>query len=135
MKNFNNIISKIMYEKYPRTFSLMDLDAVIRVDYAINQKQYQRLIICETKYPLEFLSMQQKRKAQLKTLNLIQDSIDWNKFDKYSGVYILVAEYLEKENSDNLKTVDIYSIKDLKNPKWKSVSLDRLYKFFSNKDI
>jgi len=131
----NNIINKLMFEKYPKTFGLMDLDGISRVEYYKNGIQYSRMIIYECKYPMEFQKIQRQNTPQLRTLLLLNNSIDWNKLDNLSGVYIFVTEYIVKEEFNKLEYLDVYSVNDLKNPRWRKMSINELYKLLSNKEI
>ena len=124
-----------MWEKYPRTFGLMDLDGVSRVEYYENGIQYSRMIIYECKYPMEFSKIQKQNTPQLRTLLLLNNCIDWKKLDNLSGVYIFLIEYMPKEEYSKLKSLDVYSINDLNKPKWKGMSTDELYKLLSAKEL
>lgn len=131
----NNIINQLMWERYPHKFGLMDLDGISRTEYYENGIQYSRMIIYECKYPMEFIKIQKQNTPQLRTLLLLNNCINWNKLDSYSGVYIFVTEYILKEEFDKLKFLDVYSVNNLKNPKWKGMSIDELYKLLSAKEL
>ena len=84
---------------------------------------------------MEFDKMQRKITSQLRTLLLLNNCINWNKLDNLSGIYIFRTEYIQKEESNKLKNLDVYSINDLKNPKWKGMSIDELYELLSAKEL
>ena len=135
MIKFNSLINKIMNEKYPHSFGLMDIDGISRVEYYKNGIQYSRMIIYESKYPMEFDKMQRKITSQLRTLLLLNNCINWNKLDNLSGINIFRTEYIQKQESNKLKNLDVYTINDLKNPKWKGMSIDELYELLSAKEL
>jgi hypothetical protein len=81
----NNRISKKLNEEYDKTFSLCDVDGMIRTHYYDKGCLKTRFIIYESKNDME----KKMGSSQLKSLSLLESSIDWNKFDSFSGLFIL----------------------------------------------
>lgn len=100
MKNdwHNNLISKMLDEKYPHDFSICDIDGVCRVFYKINNEWKTRLIIYESKMINEPISQ-----TQMQTLYQINKNINWSSFDKQSGLYVI-------KHDENIINLDIYNI-------------------------
>jgi hypothetical protein len=89
----NNRISKKLNEDFPKDFSICDIDGVVRTEYNINGEWKKRFIIYESKNEYEKIMGESQRKS----LKLLNDSIDWSKFDEYSGLYVLKIIDLENE--------------------------------------
>lgn len=128
---YNNEIGKYLYEKYPHDFSVCDIDGVCRCFYKQNGKWKIRLIIYESKHDNETIS-----NTQLDTLYWLDDAIDWTKFDKYSGTFLIQ----HNENLDELKIHKIineskYPRPQLKLKYIKTMTMDGFYKWVSAKDI
>ena len=82
MKDYwqNNLLNKKLNEEFPHDFGLCDIDGVVMcLNY--NKK---RFIIFESKNEFEKIS-----DSQLRILKTLKESIDWTKFDDYSGIFIL----------------------------------------------
>ena len=102
MKNtwHNNRISEKLNKEYKKDFSICDIDGAVRCQYG----KQTRLIIYESKNINERLM----GSSQLITLKILNDCIEWKKFDAYSGVYVLKIIDLENEIIwYNLKGVEI----------------------------
>ena len=82
----NNIFNKRIWEEFPREFSLEDIDGVIRFHYLIDGNLKTRFILYEIKKVNEKIEL-----PQLKTLFLLKKSINWEKFDEKSGIFIIKA--------------------------------------------
>jgi len=80
----NNELGKILNEKYPHDFSMCDIDSICRWNNFKNQNALKRLIIYESKYHMEKLSI-----TQAESLLELQKSIDWNNYDSSSGLFII----------------------------------------------
>ena len=117
----NNLIGKTLNEDYPRKFSLCDIDGLIRMGYYLNKVNYQRLIIYESKFENE----RPMKKPQLDSLKMLYNSIDWSKFDKYSGLFVLKVSTDEGKIS-NIKWYDL-NYKFIRN-----TSMDEFYNLISN---
>jgi|TARA_R100001132_G_C3241178_1_gene71862 uncharacterized protein (DUF2344 family) len=113
----NNRISEKLNKEFPKDFSICDIDGAIRKHYMENNKLNTRFIIYESKNKYENLSS-----AQLKTLKLINDSINWKNFDNYSGLFIIKIIDLE----DKLEWYN------LQNELIRSTTFEELYNIFSN---
>tara|TARA_Y100001938_G_C7809057_1_gene290948 strand:+ start:71 stop:454 length:384 start_codon:yes stop_codon:yes gene_type:complete len=87
----NNRISKKLNEDFPKDFSLCDIDGAIRCHYKKNNEFKTRFIVYESKNKTE-KKMGSSQKQTLKTIN---EAIDWNKFDEFSGLFILKIIDLE----------------------------------------
>jgi len=111
----NNLFNKRINEEFPKKFSLCDLDGIITFFY----EDKVRLIIYETKRNYEDCS-----KTQLTTLNLLRESIDWNKFDEWSGVFLI------KGMNDNFNISEIYKIEDKRLKFIKEVTFDYYKRWF-----
>jgi len=117
----NNRISRKLNEEYPRDFSICDIDGVIRTHYVdTNEELRTRLIIYESKNDNE----QKMRAPQIKTLRLLEQSINWDNFDNYSGVFVIKIMDIEA----HLKW---YS---LNRALVRETSLRQLYEIFSCKE-
>lgn len=81
----NNRISEKLNTNFPKDFSICDIDGAVRCEYNLDGIWKKRFIIYESKNENE----KKMGDSQKKTLKLINDSIDWSKFDSYSGLYIL----------------------------------------------
>ena len=81
----NNRISEKLNLEYPKDFSICDIDGLVKCFYTENNKIKVRFIIYESKNIHE----KAMGKAQLTSLKILNDSIDWSKFDEFSGVYVL----------------------------------------------
>lgn len=86
----NNDFNKRVWEElknpdnsYP--MSLEDIDGVIRFHYDYKT----RLIV----YKVKSFNEGEMKSAQLKTLRLIEEAIDWQKFDDRSGVFLIKGLY------------------------------------------
>lgn len=112
----NNILNKRINEELPKDFSICDLDGCTRCFYNGGV----RLIIYECKRIRESLS-----DTQLTTLRMLRDSIDWNYFDKESGVYII------RELTNNF---DTFIVEDLNGLEVFTGDLKILHYWFSCKD-
>lgn len=121
MKNtwHNNRISEKLNKEYSRDFSICDIDGVVRCHYKVNGKTKTRLIIYESKNKNE----KKMGKSQLLSLNHLNDSIDWPKFDNYSGLFVIVI-------NDLIKDLRWY---DLKGNLKLITNFDELYNIFSGK--
>lgn len=111
----NNRISEKLNKEYKKDFSICDLDGVVRCHY----KDKTRFIIYESKNENE----KSMGKSQLLTLQILDNSINWNNFDEYSGVYVL--KIIDLENKIiwyNLKGIEI-----------RTTTFEELYKIFSCK--
>jgi len=132
MKNewYNNEISKRLYEQYNHDFSICDIDGVCRKFYKKDKIWMTRLVIYESKYEREYFSQ-----TQMGTLHVLDKNINWNSFDKYSGVYAILHDAdliklkIHKILSDN-KLPPKYSIKFIK-----EITMDSFYKWISVKDV
>jgi hypothetical protein len=89
----NNRISKKLNEEYNKTFSLCDIDGMIRTHYYDKGCLKTRFIIYESKNEME----KKMGGSQLKSLSLLESSIDWSKFDCFSGLYILKILDIDKK--------------------------------------
>ena len=119
MKNtwHNNRISEKLNKEYKKDFSICDIDGAVRCQYG----KQTRLIIYESKNINERLM----GSSQLITLKILNDCIEWKKFDAYSGVYVLKIIDLENEIIwYNLKGVEI-----------RKTTFKELYNIFSCKLI
>jgi len=85
----NNRISEKLNKEYKKDFSICDIDGAVRCNY-VNKT---RFIIYESKNENEKLM----GASQLITLKILNSSIDWTKFDEYSGVFVLKIIDLENE--------------------------------------
>lgn len=112
----NNILNKRINEELSKDFSLCDLDGCVHCFYPGGV----RLIIFECKRMNEKLS-----KTQLSALKLLKKSIDWIKFDLYSGVFII------RELKDNF---DKLVVEDLNEREIVIGDLNYLHYWFSCKD-
>ena len=116
----NNRISEKLNQDYPRDFSLSDIDGCIRCHYkTINGEIQTRLIIYESKNEKE----KEMGGAQYKTLSILNNSIKWENFDKYSGLFII-------------KIVDINNRLewyDIDKEVIRITTFDQLYRIFSCK--
>lgn len=81
----NNRISEKLHKEYDRNFSICDIDGAVRCHYNIDGQIKTRFIIYESKNEYE----KDINPPQLKTLQKMNEAIDWNMFDEYSGIYIL----------------------------------------------
>jgi hypothetical protein len=111
----NNRISQKLNLEFAHDFSLCDIDGLVRCHYTLNDSKYTRFIIYESKnlYEIDIKS------SQKMSLNILNDSINWSKFDNYSGVFILKIIDLDNEIQwydlkDNLirttSFIDLYNI-------------------------
>lgn len=112
----NNLLNKRINEELPKDFSLCDLDGCVHCFYPGGI----RFIIYECKRKNEKLSL-----SQLRALKLLKDSIDWTKFDNYSGVFII------KELTENF---EILTIEDLNEHELVKGDLNYLHYWFGCKD-
>jgi len=118
---WNNRISKKLNLEYPFDFSTQDIDGVVRCHYTIDGEIFTRLILYESKNVRE----KTMGSSQLKTLQLIEKSIDWSKFDSFSGLFVLVI--VDIDTSINWYKLD--------RTKVRNTTFDELYKIFSAKII
>lgn len=88
----NNRISKKLNEEYDKTFSLCDIDGMIRTHYYDKGSLKTRFIIYESKNDME----KKMGSSQLKSLRLLESSVNWDSFDSFSGLFIL--KILDLEN-------------------------------------
>jgi len=109
---FNNRFNKRVYEEMPHTFTLIDIDGVI----VLFNPDGTRLIIIEHKEANEKIGY-----MQMKVLKLLDKLIDWNKLDRWSGIYIL--------RETDYKDIYIFSKID-GSKKWK-ISFEQLKKLFT----
>lgn len=116
----NNRISYKLNKEYPKNFSICDIDGAVRFEYYKNNIKYKRLIIYESKNQFE----KKMGKSQLETLKLIKNSINWDLFDLYSGVFVL--KIIDIDN-----TIEWYSLEGLL---IRITNFENLYSIFSNKD-
>jgi len=128
---YNNEIGKCLYEKYPHDFSICDIDGVCRCFYKLNGSWLIRLVIYESKHNDESIS-----NTQLDTLYFLDDAVDWTKFDKYSGTFLIQHD----ENLDELRVHKIINNSKTVRPNLelkyiKTITMDALYKWISAKDI
>ena len=95
----NNKFNLRINNELPKDFSLEDIDGVIRFHYMENGTLYTRLIL----YEVKSFGEKEIQPAQRKTLNLLQQSIDWTKFDDMSGVFLIKAldENFERSEKGN----------------------------------
>jgi hypothetical protein len=89
----NNRISEKLNKEYSKDFSICDIDGVVRCNYYAEGIKKTRFIIYESKNEFE----KSMGISQLSSLKLIRDSIDWKKFDEFSGVYVLKIIDLESK--------------------------------------
>ena len=85
----NNRISEKLNKEYKKDFSLCDIDGAVRCNYS----KHIRFIIYESKNIYE----KNMGESQLTTLKVLNDSIDWDNFDEYSGVYVMKIIDLDNE--------------------------------------
>lgn len=123
----NNIISKIMYEEFPHDFSICDIDSAVRCFYKENGNYRTRLILFECKYKDEEIT-----KTQLDTLYQLQQNINWTKYDKWSGCFII--KYYDDDNIIVNKFDFDYEKKDYIIYEIKNTNKSKLYSWFSCKD-
>lgn len=115
----NNRISKKLNEDYPRSFSICDIDGLVRCNYKENGAWITRFIIYESKNDNE----KPMNDAQKKSLELLDFSINWKQFDKYSGLYVLkIIDINQKIIWYNIKGENKYE-----------TTFDELYNIFSCK--
>ena len=117
----NNRISKKLNLEYKKDFSICDIDGAVRCQYG----EKTRFIIYESKNEYE----RNMGNSQLTTLRLLQDAINWQKFDEYSGVFVLKIIDLDK---DNIKEIVWY---DLKGTEIRKTTFKELYNIFSCRTI
>tara|TARA_Y100001963_G_C6644396_1_gene382588 strand:- start:107 stop:514 length:408 start_codon:yes stop_codon:yes gene_type:complete len=117
----NNRISKILNEKFPKTFSLCDIDGVIRCHYDIDGVKQIRFIIYESKNENE----KEMGKAQYLSLKMLEKAINWNKFDYESGLYIIKIIDEERE-------LEWYKLEEYPRMRLiKTTTIEDIYKIFS----
>lgn len=89
----NNRISEKLNKEFARDFSICDIDGLVRCNYKKDEVLHQRFIIYESKNEKE----KTIGDSQLKSLRYLENSIDWSRFDNYSGMYVIKIIDLEKE--------------------------------------
>lgn len=101
MKNdwHNNLISKKLDEEYPHDFSICDIDGACRVFYKHEGNYKSRLVIYESKHLNEPI-----HQTQLQTLFEISDNMNWENFDKQSGVFVI-------RHDNNVWNLKVHKIK------------------------
>jgi len=112
---YNNEIGKKLNEEYPHDFSLCDIDGLARFSY-----WNKRVIIYESKHKNETM-----RYSQKESLRILDNAIDWSKFDDMSGLYILRVIDLE----------DHIEWWKLNGEKVRITTFKELYDIFSGKDV
>lgn len=115
----NNRISKKLNEEYDKTFSLCDIDGMIRTHYYDKSCLKTRFIIYESKNDLE----KKMGSSQLKSLRLLESSVNWNSFDSFSGLFIL--KIIDIENK-----IEWYK---LNGKLIRTTNFKQLYEIFSGK--
>jgi len=128
---YNNEISKRLYKHYNHDFSICDIDGVCRKFYRDGNEWKTRLVIYESKYEKEYFSQ-----TQMNTLYVLDKNINWNNFDKHSGVYAIIHNKDLSELSIN-KILNISKTIKFKGElnHIKFMSLDSFYNWISVKDI
>ena len=113
----NNRISEKLNKEFKKDFSMCDIDGAVRCQYGRNT----RFIIYESKNEME----RPMGTSQLTTLKLLNDSVKWENFDDYSGVYVM-------------KIIDLENLIiwfDVKGIEIRRTTFKELYKIFSCKSI
>jgi|TARA_Y100000296_G_scaffold83792_1_gene115581 hypothetical protein len=116
----NNRISEKLNKEYKHDFSICDIDGCVRCHYKTAAGEFMtRFIIFESKNENE----KEMRSAQHKSLQYLNNAIDWSYFDRFSGLYII--KIIDLDN--RLEWYDI-------NKKLiRITTFDELYKIFSGK--
>jgi hypothetical protein len=115
----NNRISEKLYNEYPRDFSICDIDGAVRCHYSDNGTQT-RFILYESKNEGE----KPMGKSQYLTLKFLRDSIDWHRFDRYSGLFVLKIIDLDNDIIWYNLEGDII----------RRTNFDNLYRIFSHRE-
>jgi hypothetical protein len=128
---YNNEIGKRLYEEYRHDFSVCDIDGVCRKFYKQNNSWNTRLVIYESKHENEEIS-----DTQLNTLYVLDKSIDWRNFDKYSGIFLIK----HNENLSQLELNKIVNVSETIKPRFelnyiKTIDMDGFYNWISCKDV
>ena len=82
-KMLNNYFNERINKEMKHSFSIMDIDGCVLKNYKFRDHWKKRLILYETKNIGEELT-----ETQLQTLRTLFFNINWQKFDKKSGVYV-----------------------------------------------
>ena len=118
---YNNRISEKLNKEYAKDFSLCDIDGCIRCHYKTEDGLIKiRFIIYESKNENE----KEMGDAQHKTLKMLEQSIKWENFDKYSGLFIIKI-------IDTSNKLEWY---DLNKKMVRTTTFNQLYSIFSCKE-
>jgi len=123
----NNKISKRLDEEFPHNFSICDIDGAVRVFYKEDGSYKTRLVIYESKHKNESPSQ-----TQLQTLYILAQNIQWENFDKYSGVFLIFHD-------EGAKTLSVNKIIETGYKKYgweeiKKIKMDSFYNWVSAQD-
>jgi len=125
----NNEINRLININYPHDFSLCDIDGVVRTFYRENNIWKTRLIIFESKREHEKIS-----DTQLTTLYELKLSINWNRFDKSSGVFLFILYDDRIIDVNILENISNTVKPDIRLSCIKKVDINYIYNWFSAKD-
>ena len=118
VNNACSVFNRIVNDTLSNTFSMTDLDAVVRC----NCNDGVRLILAETKRLNE-----KYREPQKITLNMLANSIDWSKYLPHSGACII------RETEPEFNKMDILDLDE--NILVGGVDMDYIERWFACKDL
>lgn len=96
----NNPINGMMAAEFPHDFSICDIDGTVRKHYMAYGQREMRFLITEVKKWNEPI-----HGTQEDTLLFLSSSLQWEKCDNESGVYIVK----HSEHMDSFDVYDVYS--------------------------